>query len=784
MKQRKLTLLLLALIALSLLPARVSATEAHPAVSNTNFIIYAERSGSGEGVPSSVFPTTFHVMYTGEAEHEVNGFWGPFEDPGSYRYEVVSREWSFVIEPRQIYESQQSRFLLTYFASVSAIPYATKEWWGWFREKIKVVVSASIYVRIDRAPRDPMTINLADIIGSHAIPVRYDVVVQRVQPSYSMFTVSGEVDLLTSALLKFFRLSLHSVGVEVKGGSGFGRFNESGFIMVSPSGDITVSLCLDRPPYVPPGEPPLVFEGKLLYRAQFQVAETNIRLDSARSPCGTFTLRNVSLIPGSYRGNNSMALTLKSGAFEVTLRAEADVLGALVAASTPFVLAKPEYDESTKTYTWVIETQIPVNVISHGGGAGSVRAEGIVTLGGANINVACGWIQFTSSGLYTCTVRSPTPRYDPSMTYSGTARITVSVESSNRRHSDLATTGLILLTHTSIQFVVSTMYRYLVTALLSLLLAFVVLQVVQVIVGMMGVQPFFNAIPTILTLSALVVIVMGLPYLYTALFSVMCTISADPNLSEFARGMGCPISVFGASPEDAIARLFSYYDRLITRVRADYMVWVKGALDEFLGRLNELFIGATVLFGIALILMLSMNSPVVGSIASTMITFGFSIIAILASLAPTISIVLVFVSLVEVLVTVATVALLALIPLGALLMLAPSSTIQVYGENILGAGFFFLLVSPGVAPAVYGLYMQVLKVLEESVLLVRREVIALTIPLFRAVTPPLDLVMKLSGYIALSSIVLGMVVLIHVYLLMRTGIMSGIGESLARILRR
>ncbi|MEM1679310.1 MAG: hypothetical protein QXD20_08810 [Ignisphaera sp.] len=125
---------------------------------------------------------------------------------------------------------------------------------------------------------------------------------------------------------------------------------------------------------------------------------------------------------------------------------------------------------------------------------------------------------------------------------------------------------------------------------------------------------------------------------------------------------------------------------------------------------------------------------------------------------------------------------LVIIPLGAVLLLSPS--IQVYGENMLGAGFFYLLLSPGIAPVVYGLYAQVVKVLEESVALVASQIGPLSIPLVRSFYPPVDLIVRISGYVVLTSIVLGIVVLVNIYLLTRTGLMASIGESLARIMHR
>lgn len=792
-RHKHVLLILLVLSILVIVPPVVRSGEAHPAVSNTNFILYeskGSKAGEEMGIGVSgdtivmVFPPTFEVRYNGEEEKMFNSEWKPLEDPGNYKYEVESKEWYLTPEPTQICEDGQSRYLISYFVSVSAIPFATKTWWGSIEERVKVVVSASIYIRIDRPPRDPTSKSLSEILRTGQLSVSYEVRIRRTSPSSDYYVVTGTIHLRTDVNIRFYKLNIYTVQVDVKEGSEFGDFDKTGYIMIAPSGDITVYMCLAGP-YTPPNEPPFRLEGKLVYRNQFQTAETDVKLDSSSKVCDEFKLVNVSLIPGSYRGNNSLILVFKSGVMEINLRAEVDIYGALVAVSSPVVIAKPEYDEGSKTYVWVIELQVPVTVITHGWGGGSVRADGVVTIAGVDISLNCGTSQFTSSGLYTCEIRSSTPPYNPSTTYSGSAEVTVHLESSNRRISDTVTTDVVLLTHTSIHYVVYNIYAYMVRSLLVLLLVFSLLQVLRPILETLGFRIPFDFVPMILSFSVLLVLVVGLPYFYVMALSTVCSAaSSDPGLSEFTRAMGCPVSVAGMSPEDAIAKLFSYYDRLLAKVRSDYVVWVKGTIDEFVWRLTELFIFVTVLIVIAMVLAISMNAPVAGSLASVMMTFGFSIISVLVSLAPTMSMLMAFTSLIEVVITIIVAVLLALLPLGAALSVIPSPNLQVYGENILGAGLFFLMVSPIIAPVSYGLYMHVLKVLEEAICTVRRELILLNVPLFRSFMPPIDLIMKISGYIALSSAILGIVILVHIYFLTKTGLMASIGESLSKILRR
>ncbi|MEM1877231.1 MAG: hypothetical protein QXH21_10685, partial [Ignisphaera sp.] len=198
----------------------------------------------------------------------------------------------------------------------------------------------------------------------------------------------------------------------------------------------------------------------------------------------------------------------------------------------------------------------------------------------------------------------------------------------------------------------------------------------------------------------------------------------------------------------------------------------------------EIFAMFLALLYLAIALIVTMNSPVAGSIASALLTFCFSAISIFVTLIPMLGLVLVFTSLVEIMLVVVATLMLAIIPVGTILLLAPSPSLQVYGENMLGAGFFYLLLAPGMAPIMYALYVQVSKVLNIGIEMLVRNIGPISVPLVRGFFPPVDLFIRVSGYVVLNSIILGMVVFVNVYLLTRTGLMASIGESLAKIMRR
>lgn len=779
---RKLLLLFVVALAVASLPTVrwVEAASAHPAITDTNFIIYKSGDGGGINQTTLVFPVSFSVSYRGEVDREVAGRWAPLDDPANYEYEVVGTDWSFVVAPRQVYEGGKGRYLLTYFVSVSAVPYATKYWWGWISERVKVVVSASVYVRIDKPPEEPIAVLLSEIMGVSPIPVAFDVEVERTRPISGRFWVSGSISLLNNYAIRFFRLTVHHVSVDLKGVSKYGSFNESNFIAITPLADMSVHMCLEKPAYFSRGDKPLVLEGKLIFRSQLGVSETLISLDSDKSPCGAFTLSNVVLQPGSYRGNNSLVLVFKSGAFEMSIKAETDVPGIMAVAATPTVVAMPEYSEGDGKYVWNVEVQIPVNVVTLWWGRVSVLASGYADIGGTRIDLSCEWADFSSPGVYRCRTRSVVPPYDPKKTYSGTASVTVQMRIDAVTHSDTAKVSVLLLTHTSIYYVVISIYRYLVYFLMFLTVASAALTILGSVFRIISVEGIVNPVGMLFTSSALLSIVALLPYLQGSILAGVCQLSPQ----EMWRAMECPIQVVGLSPEAAIARLFSYYDKLLSRIRTDYVLWVKGSMDAFTWRLIELGTVFTLLLGVALLLMLTMNAPVAGSIASVVVTFAFSLLSILTMLLPSIGLIMALASLTELMLTICCALLLVLLPLGVAMVISPLPGIQAYGENIVGASIFFLLLSPLLAPITYGLYAHVLRILDESVAVLVSQVVFLSIPLARAVTPPFDIIMRISGFVATCGIVLGMVVLAHIYILTRTGIMASIGESLAKLIRR
>ncbi|MEM2260951.1 MAG: hypothetical protein QXK24_00725 [Ignisphaera sp.] len=781
--------LILLLLIFYTIPVPILALDAYPSVTDTDFIVYIGNENIYKNLTTFVFPSTLQVSYFSYEEKGFELLLSLPRDPSTIKYEIIETEWSFDREPNQIYEGN-GKFLLTYFVSVSAIPYAVDVSLGMmFIEVARIVISCSIYIRIDEPPTEPIAIRLSDIVGIPKIPIKYRIIIERTEPVRGRYTIEGNVYLITDNIyLKFYKLFVNETYIELNGGSGYGKFEDDGYIMISPLGNIVINLCLD-PPRMPSGIPSFVFEGKLVYRNQYQARETPFKLRTHSKPtCSYLVIREVSLIPGSYKGNNSLPILLKSGVLEVTIPIEIDVPGTMVAVSSPVVFAKPIGEGGN--YRWEIEIHAPVNVVSYGH-SGTVKITGSVRIDNSNINVDCGSSEFTSPGLYECKVYSNTPPYDPSKVYSGDATLIVYIWSMNTQYSDDITTNVIFLSHSSLQFIVSSIYRYLIIVIFGLLIASIILYGVQYIFWGLGfshrdekqINLPINPIQMMMTMSILAVLVVGLPYAYSLLFSGICSMISDPYLSEFRRAMGCPIYI-GGSPENIIARFFSYYDILLTRIRADYVLWVDIPIREFGLRLVELFTIFMTLLSIAIVLMVSMNSPVMGSVASAVLTFGFSIISVFVTIVPTLGLVLVFSSLVEIILIVVSILILIIMPLGALLLLAPSPSIQVYGENMLGASFFYLLLSPAIAPILYALYMQVSKTLKESIAVLSSQIGPVLIPVVRSFYPPIDLIARISGYIVLSSIILGIAVLANIYLLTRTGIMTSIGESLARIIRR
>ncbi|MEM2390291.1 MAG: hypothetical protein QW215_08640, partial [Ignisphaera sp.] len=165
--------LILLLLIFYTIPVPILALDAYPSVTDTDFIVYIGNENIYKNLTTFVFPSTLQVSYFSYEEKGFELLLSLPRDPSTIKYEIIETEWSFDREPNQIYEGN-GKFLLTYFVSVSAIPYAVDVSLGMmFIEVARIVISCSIYIRIDEPPTEPIAIRLSDIVGIPKIPIKY-----------------------------------------------------------------------------------------------------------------------------------------------------------------------------------------------------------------------------------------------------------------------------------------------------------------------------------------------------------------------------------------------------------------------------------------------------------------------------------------------------------------------------------------------------------------------------------------------------------------------------------
>lgn len=783
-----LVLVLIAVFAAAEVPV-VHGAEAHPAISATQFLFFRPQGQNA----TIVFPYTFHVQYSSEVDHLVNTRYGDLRDPATFKYEVLRTEWSFETKPQEYVDHPYiGRYLVSYVVSISAVPRATRPWYLFaIDEYVKVYVYAIIYVRIERPPRLATLVQLEEIVGLEKIKIRYSVLVKRVHPEEQTWNVTGTVELLTYPWLAFYELVHEESSVTVKRYGGFGDFDEDGFIAMGPIGDIKIKLCIEKPLYDPFGFPPYELEGYLVYRSELQEVEVPFRLTTEWSPpCGEYTIPNVLLIPGNYTEANPFVVTLKTGMFETSFHIKTEITGLLIAVLNPVVIATAE--RVSGGFRWIVNAIATVVLYRYKAYyvSGRVSLTGTVWINGTPIQLRCAERVITESGIYRCNATSYSPPYQPGAVYTGTSSLnyTLRVTPAGNTHSDVVNAYVVMVTHASLQYIVHSIIRYtriLVTAILvAWTIYFVLSYLFGIFKGTGGEGIFFfrtDPVNMLIYLILVVTFIHVLPILYHETARLICMF---PEY-RFRAEIGCPLHLRHLTPEEAVSYLFSYYDRLIINVKQDYVTWVETQIAELESRFRDLLYVIMALLALAVVLMVTMNAHVSGSLIAALFSFITVVLPFIISLAPIIATILVYISLVELILSFIVILMLVGFIVGIFMLAIDSPYTRRFGEVTLGASFFFLLLSPIVAMAVYGMYGYAKYVLEkEFVEEIARRLPVLSIPLARGFVPPLDIVARISGFVALSTISMTIVIFANVFILSRTGIIVSVGEQLARILRR
>lgn len=792
--KKTVTILVLAsFLASALLPLTALADyEVHPEQDVSTFITYQPRS-FGPGNKTLVFPPTFQIRYEGVYDKVVHGWWCPAWwdpncDPANYRYKVVKKEYQYR-NPNlpQVINVSGARILLTYFTSLSVVPYASKTWWGYMEEHVKTMVTVYIYGRVDKPPTEPTKIDLgkaiASALGSSTIYLDYDVEVERTKPSPALYDIRDTFDLLLTNLeLSFYRLRVTDMWTYVTGGVALGSYSKKGYLLIAPVGSITVSMCLDGPP----GE--YVLNGELEYYNMYNSTKTGVSLMTGT--CRMFTLDNAVLIPGNYTGNSSLTVTFKSGAFSININGNTTVNGALLSASLPYVMLEPV--EKNGNYTWYAHIYVGVNYQSFNYyDPGVVKVNGAVYIQGIKKKVGCPEQYFFNPGTYTCDYDLGSVPYSVNEVSEATANLTVTISLLGTTESDEATVKCAIVSPSSAHGVVLMIYSAMQYVALAFILASVVIYALSAITVAFGVgRPVIDpmmGLQLLMFAAVFAVILFGLPYVYWFVLKILYSFPEFSSvLSETP--LSNPDQLLSMKPAEALSMLYSYYDMTIDKLKMDYRVWVETELQVNLGaRIIAVGVLLMGLFALALVLMISMNSPVAGSLMLPIASFALSIIGMLIILLPTLGIVQALIALAEFIIVASAVLLLVVFILGATFALVPVSSLTRYAEDMMGAGVVYLLGVPTFGPIIYAVYEFTMNQLSHYIGQaegVFKPIQLVLGPLQLLFVPPIGTFMRVTGYVTMASLTTLMIILLHAYMLTRTGVMGAIGEGIMRVARR
>jgi len=557
------TIVLLILLAAISAPASADYS-VRPSIDVADFIMYSAKQGNV--TVRQVVPTSFRIQWYGEYDKVVNGWWNPFEDPANYRYEVSSKAYTFRVEPPQIVEYGDARILLNYFTSLSVVPYATKTWYGYFEEHVKVIISVYAYGTIDKPPSQPTSLDLSSLMSMSSILVDFSVTVVRTSPSSATYTVSDTFNLiLEGVVLKFYELYARQIRIDVNSAEPIGGFSSDGYIGIAPKGSIYVELCLKGPEGYK-------LSGEVSYVTNYGTYESKIDLSSSPwDGCSSTTIQNAVVVPGDYRGSNKFALTFRSGAIMTTIVSDAEVRGALGRASIPFIALLPFNN------TWNATVYTGIDYVAYQDSTpfyveinGTVYVE---TRDGTKLGFpfACNSTPITEPTTYICNASLGRIGVNPFEVTNAYADVTVSVSMYGVTHSDTVTVTCALISPSSVHGLVAIMYRVLINGAFIVLLLLIILYTLNYLASAFGrhiLDPYY-ILQAIMAAAVLVAMIFVIPYFHSYLLSIVYSL---PEFSDTLRAtpLSDPGQLLGMPPDQAIAMLMGFYDMTLNRLKLDY----------------------------------------------------------------------------------------------------------------------------------------------------------------------------------------------------------------------
>lgn len=278
----------------------------------------------------------------------------------------------------------------------------------------------------------------------------------------------------------------------------------------------------------------------------------------------------------------------------------------------------------------------------------------------------------------------------------------------------------------------------------------------------------------LLTVSVAVVLInIVIPAVYMIFGN---TIAYIPSLSKYIgdlAGISDPVTAF--------SRMIGYYDKLFSRIEADYNTYFIGGMGAIVSIMSGLMLMAFAFFIAALALSTPLTPGAgipLSSLGSVMLSAAFGLVTVLITQVQLSAAILVALALVRILMYITVAIILIVFLLGTILICVPTTMTQTIGEDFLSAGLVFLLAFPLTGPLSYAVYSFIM---DQAMQYASFPIwMVLVLPVTAIVTP----LMQMTIFLISAGVALLVVVGTLTFILSRTGIAVGLAEGISGLIFR
>lgn len=505
------------------------------------------------------------------------------------------------------------------------------------------------------------------------------------------------------------------------------------------------------------------------------IADKDVVLDVQPGRTECKSVSNVTLSPGA---NQTLTLSMRTGAFSLTLRYERmNITGLVVSISRPFgrVVASGSL--------WTCVVQSLVSLSGYYRPFPSVSARGTVSNRFFG-TFDCRPLTMTGEGAYTLVCeRTISGNYDWTEVENSNFRTTVSyTDERGKVWTYTAEVKLMVTDPSSIAGQMSMVYTITLNLILAGVLASVVLLIVSYVKEMLTGVPLIDPYilrGTMLTLTvSFAVLAVGIPAVYYAFGKIVENL---PILNRYIS------PVTSTDPTAVFGQMISYYDRLFTTVMRDYEVEFVGSIGKIMSWLQATTAVALALMVVALALS-TFWTPGAGipfsSIVSGVMSLVFGVISMLMMQVQMGVFAVVAVTIARIMIFVVSAVVLSLLVLGTVMICVPSSTTQRMGEDLFGAGILYIVAFPLVAPLSYAVYMHLMDTVRAHGALEAIGNICIYVPIPICYVGLVPYLTRMIAFVVASGVATLLVLGSLGYILSRTGVAAGIGEALSSLVWR